>query len=118
MRDEIKDLNIVIKYCDRIENYIHKYGNDENDFLENMEFQEGCAFCLIQIGEAAGRLPDKVRSLSKDTEWKEIVGLRNILAHRYGTVWLTGIWQTMTEDVPAFREVCVSMLKILTNEQM
>jgi len=85
----------------------------ERNFLENLDFQEGCAFCLIQIGEAVGRLPDEVKALSKDTEWNSIKGLRNILAHRYGTVWPTGIWQTITEDVPVLKDVCTSMLKAL-----
>jgi len=87
----------------------------KKDFLENVDFQEGCAFCLIQIGEAVGRLPDNVKEISKDTEWGEIKGLRNILAHRYGTVWPTGIWQTITKDVPTLKEVCVSMLKVLSD---
>ncbi|MCL2142982.1 MAG: DUF86 domain-containing protein [Methanomassiliicoccaceae archaeon] len=111
--DGIKDLEIIIKYCDRIDHYLRKYGTDEDDFLDNIDFQEGCAFCLIQIGEAVGRLPDEVKAFSKDTEWNEIKGMRNILAHRYGTVWPTGIWQTITDDVPVLKDVCASILESL-----
>ncbi|MDR0791619.1 MAG: DUF86 domain-containing protein [Methanomassiliicoccaceae archaeon] len=113
MRPEIKRLETIVKYCERIEYYLNKYGDDEDEFLMNVDLQEGCAFCLIQIGEAVTHLPDDVRVLRKDMEWKDIKGMRNILAHRYGTVWLTGVWQTITEDIPILKDVCVSLLKIL-----
>jgi hypothetical protein len=44
MRPEIKDLETIVKYCERIEYYLHKYESDEDEFLANADFQEGCAF--------------------------------------------------------------------------
>jgi len=113
MRREIKDLEMIISYCKRIEEYLLKYGDREDEFVDNADIQEGCAFCLIQIGEAVSRLPDEVKALCSDIEWNDIKGLRNILVHRYGTVWMTGLWQTVTEDVPVLKDTCISVLRAL-----
>jgi len=39
MRPEVKDLEKIIEYCDRIGDYIRMYGSDEEDFLDNRVFQ-------------------------------------------------------------------------------
>ena len=109
MKRDVKDIEKIIEYCERIEEYIQTYGSDEDDFLSNKVFQ-GSAFCLIQIGEAVARLSEDVRALDKDVEWNDIKGFRNILVHRYGTVWLVNFWQTIVEDVPILKEACRSML--------
>ena len=113
MRPEEKDLEKIIEYCERIEEYIQIYGDDEEDFLNNKVFQEGSAFCLIQIGEAVARLPENVKALDKDTEWSDIKEFRNILVHRYGTVWMGDFWHTLIEDVPILRKTCEDVLRIL-----
>jgi len=78
-----------------------------------VEFQEGVSFCLLQIGEAVSKLPEEVRALKKDVEWSSIKGLRNVLAHRYGTVWLDEVWKTITKDVPILEDDCRSLLDLL-----
>jgi len=35
------------------------------------------------IGEAANRLPEEIKAQAPKTEWRKIVGLRNVLAHAY-----------------------------------
>jgi len=113
MKREIKDLEQIIEYCERIKEYLQTYGNDEDDFLGNRVFQEGSAFCLIQIGEAVGRLPEEIKVLSEDTEWNGIKGFRNILVHRYGTIWLENVWRTITVDVPILKRTCDLILRTL-----
>jgi uncharacterized protein with HEPN domain len=110
MRRDTELIKKMIKYCGRVEDYLLRHGEDIEDFLENTEFQEGCAFCIIQIGEAAGLVSDSAKALSKDTPWRDIKGMRNILAHQYEKAWLLGIRQTMTEDLPVLKKVCESIL--------
>ena len=113
MKPEVKDLEKIIEYCDRIGDYIRMYGGDEEDFLDDRVFQEGTAFCLIQIGEAVVRLPEHVRALNKDVDWNGIKGFRNVLVHRYGTIWMDNVWRTITVSVPSLKEACESMLKTI-----
>jgi uncharacterized protein with HEPN domain len=113
MNRDTEQIERIIHYCDRISKYVERYGEDEEDFLENEEFQEGASFCLLQIGEAVGRLSIEVRMLNKDIEWSSIVGLRNVLAHKYEDAWMDEVWKTIIKDVPTFRDDCGSLLEIL-----
>lgn len=44
------------------------------------------------IGEAAAHIAPEVRTKYSDTEWKIIVGLRNILIHNYSGIDLDIMW--------------------------
>ena len=117
MSREEKDLQTIVYYCKRIESYIDRHGDSEDNFLDDEEFQEGCAFCLVQIGEATARLSEDFKELTRYIDWNSIKGLRNILVHRYGSVWLVGIWQTITEEVPVLKDLCLSLLKSLEEKE-
>lgn len=53
------------------------------------------------IGEAARRVSRKRRDASPQIPWKEIIGLRNILAHEYGRVDHGQLYRTAVKHVPA-----------------
>ena len=59
-----------------------------------------CIRQLEIIGEAASRLSDELRRKSTNIEWREIIGLRNILIHDYFGVDLNIIWEIITNDLP------------------
>lgn len=56
--------------------------------------------CLQNIGEAAGRLSDAAKGTHPRVPWSDIVGLRNVLAHEYGTIDYERLWEIATADVP------------------
>jgi uncharacterized protein with HEPN domain len=61
------------------------------------------------IGEAARRISGDFRDAQPSIPWKEMIGLRNILAHEYGRVDHAQLYATATKDVPAL----VAMLQKL-----
>ena len=56
---------------------------------------------LLEIGEAASKVTDPVRSLAPSLPWGQIVATRNILVHVYWGVDFEKIWRTVREDIPA-----------------
>jgi uncharacterized protein with HEPN domain len=52
------------------------------------------------IGEAARRVSRHFREKHPQIPWKEIIGLRNILAHEYGRVDHAQLHATAARDVP------------------
>lgn len=56
---------------------------------------------LELIGEAARRISLATREAYPAIPWKDIIGMRNIIAHEYCEVDLDEIWKTMQQDVPA-----------------
>ena len=59
-----------------------------------------------KIGELAGNLSDGFRAAHPDIPWREIKLMRNIVAHRYGTVDHTITWEVAENDIPALKEYC------------
>jgi uncharacterized protein with HEPN domain len=61
---------------------------------------EAVQFNLIVIGEAARYVPDDVVSKHPEVPWREMRGLRNVIAHTYFSVSLPVVWTTITADLP------------------
>ena len=73
---------------------------DEKTFLKNEILQRALVMALLNIGELANSLSDKLREKSQDIMWFKIIGLRNIAAHDYGILDMKRIWQTVKADIP------------------
>ena len=55
---------------------------------------------LEVLGEAAGRVSETFQSAHPEIPWKEIKGIRLVLAHRYGDINLHELWQSVKKDLP------------------
>jgi uncharacterized protein with HEPN domain len=66
---------------------------------------EAVQFNLIVIGEAARHVPDDVVATHPEVPWREMRGLRNVIAHAYFSVSLPIVWTTITSDLPPLLEV-------------
>ena len=55
---------------------------------------------LELVGEAARRVSDALRKKHSRIPWKEMIGLRNILAHDYGRIDHDKLYATAVKDIP------------------
>jgi len=106
-------MEFIIKYCNDIGEAILIFGQDEEDFLSNIQFQHSCAFAVEQIGERVKRLSKDIVSRYSEVEWKEIAGFRNVLSHDYPSVNLSVFWNTIINDVPLLKKECERILEDL-----
>jgi uncharacterized protein with HEPN domain len=53
------------------------------------------------IGEAARRVSEAFRKEHPKLPWKEMIGLRNILAHDYGRIDHDRLYDTAMKDIPS-----------------
>ncbi|MEB3248984.1 MAG: HepT-like ribonuclease domain-containing protein [Merismopediaceae bacterium] len=51
------------------------------------------------LGEAAGRLSSDFRSAHSDINWRGIIGLRNILIHRYDDIQQQVVWEVVISNL-------------------
>jgi len=86
------------------------FGQDEEDFMSNTQFQHSCAFAVEQIGERVKRLSYDLTSRYSEVEWRDIAGFRNVLSHDYPNVNLSVFWSTITNDVPKLKKECEIIL--------
>ena len=71
------------------------------DFLARRAMER----CLQNIGEAAARLSKPFTDTYPQLPWRDIVGLRNVLAHQYGAIDYERLWDIATVDVPYLVEL-------------
>lgn len=73
-------------------------------FYANSEKQDAVLRRLEIIGEAAGRILPEVQKEFPSIPFREIRGMRNIIAHDYGEVDLERVWETAQRDIPHLLE--------------
>jgi len=65
----------------------------------------------MSIGEIAKALSDDIRSRHTDIPWRQILGMRNILAHEYFVREAEIIWETIKTGLPELAAACRSELE-------
>ena len=111
MDNDAKVLKQIVKYCEGIENAMERFGSDEEDFLDDIEYQYTCSFCITQIGEMVKRLSAKTTERHQEVPWSKIAGMRDVIAHEYGNVNLNIVWITANERVPTLKSTCEEILR-------
>lgn len=76
-------------------------GKTREEFLADRQCQDAVIRRLEIIGEAARRLSDETREAHPDLPWRELLGQRNILIHKYDDVDFAIVWETVQKDLPA-----------------
>jgi uncharacterized protein with HEPN domain len=69
------------------------------------------------LGEAARRLSDEFRQAHPEIDWRKIIGLRNILIHRYDEIRQQTIWTTVISELELLLAQLEILLSSLPNEQ-
>ena len=108
-----RDFNVlkhILEYCNRIEETICFFGDDGHIFQTNHIYKDAVSLCILQIGELSGILSDELKEKYKELPWKQIKALRNIVAHRYGTIDAALMWDIVKEDLPSLQKYCKQIL--------
>ncbi len=99
----------IIKHCSRVESKIDNVSYET--FLANEDIKEIVCFNVLQIGELVKNLsPEFLKRYSK-MPWKDIKGMRDYLAHGYGTIDVEQIYKTATRDIRLLRIYCEQIIK-------
>ena len=99
----------IIKHCRRIENKVT--GISFESFSANEDVKEIISFNVLQIGELAKNLSSDFLKQYPKMPWKNIKGMRDWVAHGYGTIDLEEVWKTATTDIKPLREYCEQIVR-------
>ena len=65
---------------------------------------------VINIGELVKSLSDDFRKQHTDIPWKEIAGFRDIAAHKYQTLRMDDVFETVRSEFPPLRQQLQALL--------
>lgn len=102
----------IFDYCKDIESAVSRFGDDFNTFKTDKAYHDLVCFYLFQIGELAGQLSPELKAASAEQmNWSQMKGMRNIVAHHYGSIQLDIVWNTLKEDIPNLMVFCSDSLQ-------
>ena len=79
-------------------------GMSYDDYLADDLVQSGVERKFEIIGEAVRRLSDDFRQEHSEIDWRELIGVRNIIAHRYDQVDQAILWDAIESVLPVLIE--------------
>ena len=108
---DLQRIQHIRDYCGEIEKTIRRYGNSFEIFDQDADYQRSISFCILQIGELGSRLSQEFRETTANrVQWGPIKGMRNLVAHSYGSMSRDIIWETAVTDIPALKAFCEEQL--------
>jgi uncharacterized protein with HEPN domain len=97
-------------FCEDIEYLIRVHGSGESDFKDNISLQYSCVFSITQIGEHVKRLSQELKDKYPEINWKGVAGLRDKIAHQYGTIDVSWVRSSALNEIPVLKNVCRKIL--------
>ncbi len=100
MRNDKERLIDIVESIDRIQRYSKRGRNS----VEGNELVQTWIVHHIEIlGEAARGVSEDFRKRHPEVPWREMVSMRNVLAHEYVGFDIERVWATVERDLPPLR---------------
>ena len=92
-------------------------GMDQDSFTENALIYDATLRNIELIGEAATHIPAWVREASPEIPWRDIIGVRNRVAHGYLHISDSVIWSLIQDAIPDLLPKLRRLLDSVEREQ-
>lgn len=101
-RDFRQSLQDILEAIAKIERYV--VGLDLEHFKRDDLRIDAINMNLIIIGEAANAVPEAIQQRYPNVDWRNIVGLRNVITHEYFRLNLDRIWNVVEVELPRLKQ--------------
>jgi uncharacterized protein with HEPN domain len=101
-RDSRQYLQDILDAIAKVEQYVDGLAFD--GFKADSLRIDGVNMNLIIIGEAANAIPLETQRQYPEIDWRNIVGLRNAIAHEYFRLNLERIWDIIEVELPLLKQ--------------
>ena len=92
----------MLRYCEDIDSAHFHFADNKELFFDEDEgnvYRNAVSMPILQIGELAKHLSDAFITEHSLIPWKEIIRMRDLFAHHYGSVNYTQLWNTAHNDI-------------------
>ena len=107
-----KDRHALLGIADAIhaiEQYTAPFASADELYAVRVNF-DATMMNFIVIGEMVDRISDAYKTAHPDVDWKQIKGLRNIIAHDYFGVDAEELWQIVKKNIPSLKATMATLL--------
>jgi uncharacterized protein with HEPN domain len=77
-------------------------GMQESDYFQDELVQSAVERKLEILGEAARRISPEFQAQHPEVDWRNTIGLRNVIAHQYDLVQQGQLWRIVQTVLPDF----------------
>lgn len=107
-----RDTQILLKVIQEIDVALEMMGQiNVEDFQKNEMLKRAVCMTVINIGELVKNITDETRNANKHIPWKAVAGFRDIAAHKYQTLKMDDVYQTVRVDFPQLKTNLKDILK-------
>ena len=104
------------KICSEIELALDFIGDKKiEEFLSDELTKHAVGMAAINIGELTKHLSEELRQTYPQVAWKKAAGFRDVVAHKYETLDMTDVYNTVTKSFP---EMKLQIEKILDEDKL
>ncbi|MFZ3044944.1 MAG: DUF86 domain-containing protein [Desulfatirhabdiaceae bacterium] len=90
---------------------------DYDAFIRNQTLKRAFVRSIEVIGEASKKLPEDIKKMQPDIEWRKVTGMRDRLIHDYFGVDYTIVWDVATTKLPNLRSKLLALLEATPKSQ-
>lgn len=107
-----RDMIVLKKILSEIQIAFEMLGDaDLDSFLSDEMLKRAVGMTVINIGELVKNVTEETRRAYPAVPWKAIAGMRDIAAHKYQTLRMEDVYNTVTIDFPDLNEQIIGILK-------
>ena len=107
-----RDYIIIKKILNEIDIAFQLLGDaDIDEFLTDEKIKRAVCMTVINVGELVKNITDETRIQYNHVPWKAIAGMRDIAAHKYQTLRMEDVYNTVQMDFPPFRDALLKMIE-------
>lgn len=74
------------------------------EFLDDEKLKRAVGMTLINIGELVKNISDELRLAHREVPWKAVAGMRDVAAHKYQTLRMEDVYNTVVSDLPELKK--------------
>ncbi len=101
-------LSDILKSISNIQSYTANITYDE--LIQDQKTLDAITYNLLIIGEATKQVPNNLRSKYSQIEWKQIAGIRDIIAHAYFSINTRIVWNIIENELITLKD-CIELIQ-------